>query len=95
MLKDNNYEETDIKLFQCFIKKLIYLLYNTGLDIVFVIEQLNKQNKNLKIGHLKVAKQVLKYFKKTMHLKTTYKADKVKLLPHKLTKYINYNYAKY
>lgn len=94
MLKNNNYKKIDIKIYYCFIRKLIYLLYSIRPNIAFVIKQLRKWNADFKIGHLKIAKQVLKYLKRTMHLGITYGAGKVKPLPYGPIKYTNYNYIK-
>lgn len=94
MLKDDNYEETDIKIYQCSIKKLIYLLCGTKPDIVFVIKKPNKWNTDPRVGYLIVAKQVLNYFKKTIHLGITYKAGWIKPLLYRLKRYVNSNYAK-
>lgn len=93
MLKDDNYEKTDIKAYQRFIEKLIYLLYNTRPNIAFVMKQLSKQNANLKVGHLKAAKQILRYFKETIYLEIFYRAGKSKPLLYELTEYANSNYA--
>lgn len=58
MLKANKYKEADIKTYQWFIRKLIYLLYNIRPDIAFIIKQFNKYNINQKIGYLNLAKRV-------------------------------------
>lgn len=92
MFKNNNYEKTDIKTYQCLIKKLIYLLYNIRSNIVFIIGHLSKQNTNLKVNFLKVVKQVLKYFKRTIYVEITYKAGKLKAFLYKSIKYANSNY---
>ena len=42
MLKKCDYEEINIKTYQYFIDKLIYLSCKTGSDIAFAIEQLSK-----------------------------------------------------
>lgn len=94
ILKDDDYKEIDIKAYQRLLKKLIYLLYDIRLNIAFVMKQLTKQNADLRIGYLKAAKQILRYFKKTIYLKIIYRAGKVKLLPYGPIEYINSNYTR-
>lgn len=50
----------------------MYLSYGIRPDITFIIRQLSQQNADLKIGHLKVAKRVVRYLKGTMHWGLTY-----------------------
>ena len=45
----------------------MYLSDGTRLDIIFVIRQLSKQNAELRVGYLLVAKQVMRYLKSTIH----------------------------
>lgn len=52
----------------------MYLSFSTKLNIAFAVGQLSKQNADPKVSHLKAAKQVMQYFKGTMHLSITYKA---------------------
>lgn len=52
----NDYEETNIKVYQRLIGKLIYLSCNTRPDILFAMGQLNRQNIDPRVGNLKVAK---------------------------------------
>lgn len=70
----DNYKEINNKVYQHIIEKLIYLLYSTKLDIAFVVGQLNKQNADLRVGHLKTAKQVIWYFNGIMYLRIVYGA---------------------
>ena len=42
IFRDNDYEKTDIKVYQHLIKKLIYLFYGTKLNIAFAVRQLSK-----------------------------------------------------
>ena len=46
----------------------MYLGYGTYLDIAFVIGQLSCRNSDPQAGHLRIAKQVLRYLKKTITL---------------------------
>lgn len=43
--------------------------------------------------HLKAAKQVLYYLKRTIHLEITYRAGEDKTPPYGLVRYANSNYA--
>lgn len=93
MLKEGDYEETNIKAYQRLIDKLMYLSYGTRPDITFIVRQLSKQNSNPRIGHFKAAKKVLQYLKSTMHLGITYKANEITPSPYGLRRYTNSNYA--
>lgn len=64
----NNYKKTDIEAYQRLIGKLMYLSCGTRPDISFVIGQLGRRNADPRVGHLKAAKQVIRYLKGTMHL---------------------------
>lgn len=72
----------------------MYLLCNIRSNIVFIIEHLSKWNTNLKVSFLKVVKQILKYFKRTIYLKITYKAAKLKAFLYKPIRYANSNYIR-
>ena len=52
----------------------MYLSCGTRPDIAFVVGQLSKQNANPRVGHLKVAKKVVRYLKDIMYLGLTYRA---------------------
>lgn len=69
----DDYEEVGLKVYQCLISKLIYLSYGTRLDISFIVGQLSKRNSDPRVGHLKAAKQEVRYLKKTMHLGLIYR----------------------
>lgn len=51
--------------------KLIYFACNTRPDIVFTVEQLRKQNSDLRKDYLQAAKRVVQYLKETMQLELT------------------------
>ena len=74
MQDKDNYEEVDLKVYQRLIGKLIYRFYGTRPDISFVVGQHNKRNADPRVSHLKVAKQVVRYLKGTMHLDLTYRS---------------------
>lgn len=56
MFKNNNYEKTNIKAYQRFMEKLIYLLCGIKPDISFIIRQLSKWNADLNVSHFNTAK---------------------------------------
>lgn len=102
MQGEDNYKEVDLKVYQWLIGKLMYLSCRTRPNISFIVGQLNKQNANLKMGHLKAAKRVVRYLKDTMHLGLTYgahsqsekEAKAPTSPPHfELIRYANSNYA--
>lgn len=70
--KEDNYEKANLKIYQQLVGKLIYFLCSTRPDITFVVGQLNKYNSDIKIGHLKMAKQVICYLKVIMHFRIKY-----------------------
>lgn len=74
MQGEDDYKKVDLKVYQWLIGKLMYLSYRTRPDISFVVGQLSKRNVDLRMGHLKAAKQVIRYLKGTMHLGLTYGA---------------------
>lgn len=93
MLKDDDYEEADLKTYQRLIGKLMYLSCGTRPDISFAMGQLSQRNADPRVGHLKAAKGVVWYLKGTMHLGITYGASEVKNLPYGLVGYVDSNYA--
>lgn len=67
-----DYKKTNLKTYQCLIRKLMYLLCRTRPNILFVVGQLSRQNANPCIGHLKAVKRVVCYLKGIMHLGLIY-----------------------
>ena len=63
-----DYQQADLTMYQCLIGKLMYLSCGTRPNIVFVIRELSRHNANPQIGHLRIAKQVLRYLKGTITL---------------------------
>lgn len=47
-----NYNETDLHMYQKLVRKLMYLWYGIKPDIAFAIEQYSKYNTNPRKGHL-------------------------------------------
>ena len=54
--KEGDYKKTNLKTYQQLFSKLIYFSYDTRPNIASAVRQLNKQNSDLRIGHLKMAK---------------------------------------
>lgn len=73
MQDKDNYEEVNLKVYQCLIDKFIYLFCKTRPDISFVIGQLSKRNVDPRVGYLKAAKQVIRYLKEMMYLDLIYR----------------------
>lgn len=92
MLELNNYNKTDFYIYQQLIKKLIYLICKTRLDIVFAIRQFNRQNADSRNRHLKVVKKVVRYLKGTMQIGLIFRQKSQ--LTYGLTSYTNSNFAK-
>ena len=63
-----DHQQADLTMYQCLIGKLMYLSYGTYPDIAFVVGQLSRHNTDPQIGHLRIAKQVLRYLKGTITL---------------------------
>lgn len=72
MNESDNYDEADLGTYQWLIGKLIYFACRTRSDIAFVVGRLSKYNTNPRKDHLKVAKRVIRYLKRTMHLELVY-----------------------
>ena len=85
--------KTDLKSYQRLIGKLMYLSFATRPNIAFVIGQLSKRNAKLRVGHLRVARKVLRYLKGIMHLEITYKISMIDLKSYDLIGYADSNYA--
>lgn len=66
-----NYKEANLHTHYRLVRKLIYFLYSTILDIVFIIEKLNRYNTNARKDHFQVVKRVVRYLKKTIKMGLT------------------------
>lgn len=51
----------------------MYFAYRTKPDIAFIIKKPSKYNADPQASHLKVAKQVIYYFKGTMYMEVIYR----------------------
>ena len=58
-----NHLPTDLIAYQRLIGKLMYLACGTRPDIAFVVGQLSCHNSDPQIGHIRIAKQTLRYLK--------------------------------
>lgn len=56
ILNLENYNKTNLCIYQKFVEKLIYLLYGIKSDIAYIVGQLSKYNANLKKRYFQVAK---------------------------------------
>lgn len=63
-----NYEEANLCIYWRIIGKLIYLLYSTKPDIIFVVGKLNRYNVDPRKRHLQVTKRVIRYLKSIIDL---------------------------
>ena len=63
-----NYQQADLITYQRLIGKLMYLSCGTRPNIAFVVGQLSWHNSDPQMGHLRIAKQVLHYLKRTITL---------------------------
>lgn len=99
MNEPNNYNKTNLTIFQWLISNFIYLTCETRLDIVFIIGKLGKYNANLRKKYLKVAKQVIRYLKEMIYWECVYGQclDKSLLISptrYELVEYGDSNFAK-
>lgn len=91
--KTNDYKETDLKAYQRLIGKLIYLSYGIRPDIAFGVRQLSKRNADLRVGHLKAAKRVIRYLKGTMQMGIIYRVSNLNPALYRLVEYTDSNYV--
>ena len=63
-----NYQQADLIAYQRLIGKLMYLSCGTRPNIAFMVEQLSRHSSDPQMGHLRIAKQVLRYLKGTITL---------------------------
>lgn len=47
MNKSDNYDKTNLAIYQRLINKLIYFVYGTRSDLAFIVRRLSKHNANL------------------------------------------------
>ena len=59
MTEPENYEETDLRIYQQLVGKLMYLVFGTKPDIAFVVGQLSKHNVDPRKSHFRAAKRVV------------------------------------
>lgn len=68
----NDYKKANLVTYQQLIWKLMYLVFNIKLNIIFIIGKLSRHNINSQQGHFQVAKRVVCYFIKMMQLRLIY-----------------------
>lgn len=88
----------DLTSYQRLVGKLIYLVCGTRPNIAFVVGQLSRHNSDPRSGHLRVAKQVLRYLKETITLGIVWGNDLAdhlgKYPPQGIVGYANSNFAR-
>lgn len=52
MIDPGNYKQANLCIYSTLVRKLMYFLYNTRLNIAFIVKQLNKHNVDPKKHHL-------------------------------------------
>ena len=62
----DDYQQSDLTIYQRLIEKFLYLSCGTHPDIIFIVGQLSCHNLDPWTRHLRIAKQVLRYLKKTI-----------------------------
>lgn len=82
-----DYEETNLHIYQKLVRKLFYLSYCTRPDIVFEIKQLSRHNMDLRKKHLGAAKQVVRYLKGTAKMGLIFGHQSIEQLPRDLPFY--------
>lgn len=98
MLDLENYEEANLHTYQRLVGKLMYFLYGTRPDILFVVEQLSKYNTNLRKRYLQATKRVVRYLKRTIKMGLIFGQKSAKQLPrdpssYGLVVYVDSNFA--
>lgn len=63
-----NYKETNLRIYQQHIRKIINLACRMRPHIAFAVGQLINHNINPRRGHLQVTKQVVQYLKGTIEM---------------------------
>jgi len=71
--KSNNAMKVSTVNLQWIVEKLMYIVCKTQSDIVFMIECLSQNFIDVRIEHMKAAKQVMWYLKKTINYDLRYK----------------------
>ncbi len=68
----NDNDKTKLEPYQKLVSKLMYLLFETKLDITLVGSQLSWQNSDSKIAYFKAVKEIITYLKVTIHLELVF-----------------------
>lgn len=83
---DGDNEETELKAYQSLIGKLMYLACGTRPDISFIVGQLGRHNSDPRVGHIRIAKQVVRYLKGSASLSLCYGRE-TRVVGHDAYKY--------
>lgn len=88
----------NLAAYQQLIRKLIYLIFKTRSNISFVVSLLSQYNSDPRVGHFRVAKQLLCYLKGTIYLRIVWGADFTqhhgKYGPIEIVDYANKSYVR-
>lgn len=98
MTNPEDYDNTDLYIYQKFVEKLMYFSWDIRLDITFIVRQLNRHNANLRERHLQATERVLRYLKTTIEIKLIFSQELVELLSrnsslYRLVGYVNSNFS--
>ncbi len=98
MTEPEDYKETDLRIYQQLVGKLMYLAFGTRPDITFVVGQLSKHNVDPGKGHLRAAKRVVWYLHGTMEMGLIFGRESNNRLPrdpppYDLIGFANSNFA--
>lgn len=88
-----DYEETNLHIYQKLVRKLFYLSYGIRPDIVFEIKQLSRHNMDLRKKLLGAAKRVIRYLKGTAEMTLIFGYQSIEQLPRDLSSYRLVSYA--
>lgn len=90
--RDGDSDEADLKAYQSLVGKLMHLACGTRPDISFIVGQLGRHNSDPRVGHMRIAKQVVRYLEGTASLSLCYARD-VEIMGHRKHKYGLIGYA--
>lgn len=68
MNQANNDKCINLTIFQQYIGKLIYLVYEIQTNIALVVDLLSQYNLDLKVDNSRIVKQMLHYLKRIINL---------------------------
>lgn len=93
MIDPEDYNTTDLNIYPKLVEKLMYLLYGTRPDIIFIIKQLSRHNANPRKKYLQIVKQVVRYLKRNIIIRLIFSQVSIKQLPKESSSYGLVSYA--